>query len=240
MLDPAPGFAADSDTVTAGAVSAALRDLLHSRLDIDHLPDDPIRHVAVCGGRVTVHLALRVSGAAELAQIEAAVAERIRALGTSEVEAVIPGLRVGLLDADIYGPSLPILLGVEDGSTSGTDDAGEAHRSTRGVRASPGELWILPRRAVTCDVPLSLAQTIELSGAVIVTQPARVATVEARKAGQMFASLGVPVLGVVENMTGPFGAGGGQAVSLELEVPFLGACHSMRSSSVRETPGFLP
>lgn len=73
----------------------------------------------------------------------------------------------------------------------------------------------------------------------IVTQPARVATVEARKAGQMFASLGVPVLGVVENMTGPFGAGGGQAVSLELEVPFLGSL-SFDEIVVREGNAGIP
>jgi len=57
---------------------------------------------------------------------------------------------------------------------------------------------------------------------VVVTQPARVAAAEARKAVQMFAALKVPVLGVVENMTGPFGIGAGRSIGAELGVPFLG------------------
>ena len=54
------------------------------------------------------------------------------------------------------------------------------------------------------------------------THPARVATAEARKAVQMFVTLEVPVLGDIENMTGPFGLGAGQFISAELGVPFLG------------------
>jgi ATP-binding protein involved in chromosome partitioning len=69
---------------------------------------------------------------------------------------------------------------------------------------------------------LSLAQAVVLSGAVIVTQPPRVAAAEARKAAEMFRTLGVPVLGIVENMSGPFGRGAGPAVANELGVSFLG------------------
>jgi ATP-binding protein involved in chromosome partitioning len=167
------------------------------------------------------------------------------------------GLRVGLLDADIYGPSLPILLGIEDGAARARMNAEkhilpiEAHglalvsfgfflgerspaiwrgpmvakavrQFARGVAWPPLDVLVVDLPPGTGDVPLSLAQAIELSGAVVVTQPARVATAEARKAVQMFASLEVPVLGVVENMTGPFGAGAGRAVSVESGVPFLG------------------
>ncbi|HEX5071567.1 MAG TPA: Mrp/NBP35 family ATP-binding protein [Gemmatimonadaceae bacterium] len=167
------------------------------------------------------------------------------------------GLRVGLLDADIYGPSLPILLGIEDGVARARMTPEhyivpiEAHtlplvsfgfflgerspaiwrgplvtkaikQFARGVAWPPLDLLVVDLPPGTGDVPLSLAQAIELSGAVVVTQPARVATTEARKAVQMFETLGVPVLGVVENMTGVFGSGGGLAVSRELEVPFLG------------------
>ena len=71
-------------------------------------------------------------------------------------------------------------------------------------------------------MPLSLAQAVSLSGAVIVTQPPRVAVVEARKAAEMFRSLDVAVLGVVENMSGSFGRGAARAVANELSVPFLG------------------
>jgi ATP-binding protein involved in chromosome partitioning len=168
------------------------------------------------------------------------------------------GLSVGLLDADIYGPSLPILLGVEDGAArirmsperhilpleahglplvSFGFFLGEAspaiwrgpmvskavQQFARGVAWPQLDALIVDLPPGTGDVPLSLAQAIELSGAVVVTQPARVATAEARKAFQMFSALGVPVLGVVENMTGLFGVGAGLAVSAELGVPFLGS-----------------
>jgi ATP-binding protein involved in chromosome partitioning len=168
------------------------------------------------------------------------------------------GLRVGLLDADIYGPSLPILLGIEDGAARArmTPEKHiiplEAHglplvsfgfflgerspaiwrgpmvskavkQFARGVAWPELDILVVDLPPGTGDVPLSLAQSIALSGGVIVTQPARVATVEARKAGQMFSMLGVRVLGVIENMTGPFGAGAGETVSAQLGVAFLGS-----------------
>ena len=167
------------------------------------------------------------------------------------------GLRVALLDADIYGPSLPILLGIEDGAARarmtperyiapieahglpmvsfgfflgagspaiwrGPMVAKAVKQFARGVAWPPLDVLVVDLPPGTGDVPLSLAQAIELSGAVVVTQPPRVATAEAHKAVQMFMTLEVPVLGVVENMTGLFGSGGGLAVSQELKVPFLG------------------
>jgi ATP-binding protein involved in chromosome partitioning len=168
------------------------------------------------------------------------------------------GLRVALLDADIYGPSLPIFLGIEDGAARarmtperhivpieahglplvsfgfflgagspaiwrGPMVAKAVKQFARGVAWPPLDVLIVDLPPGTGDVPLSLAQAIELSGAVVVTQPARAATAEARKAVQMFVTLDVPVLGVIENMSGLFGNGGGLAVSQELQVPFLGA-----------------
>jgi ATP-binding protein involved in chromosome partitioning len=167
------------------------------------------------------------------------------------------GLRVGLLDADIYGPSIPILLGIEDGAARARMSPEkqiiplEAHglplvsfgfflgegspaiwrgpmaskavkQFARGVAWPELDILIVDLPPGTGDVPLSLAQGIELSGAVVVTQPARVAVAEARKAVRMFATLDVPVLGVVENMTGAFGGGAGQSVCAELGVSFLG------------------
>src|SRR5689334_16224032 len=167
------------------------------------------------------------------------------------------GLRVGLLDADIYGPSLPILLGLEDGAARaqmtperyivpveahglplvsfgfflgegspaiwrGPMVAKAVKQFARGVAWPPLDILVVDLPPGTGDVPLSLAQAIELSGAVVVTQPARVATAEARKAVQMFSALDVPVLGIAENMSGLFGVGGGRAVSEDLAVPYLG------------------
>jgi len=168
------------------------------------------------------------------------------------------GLRAGLLDADIYGPSLPLLLGIEDGAerVRMTPEKHilplEAHglplisfgfflgegspaiwrgpmvtkavkQFARGVAWPELDVLVVDLPPGTGDIPLSLAQAVVLSGAVVVTQPARVATAEARKAAEMFRTLDVPVLGIVENMTGAFGQGAGLAIAGELGVPFLGA-----------------
>lgn len=167
------------------------------------------------------------------------------------------GARAGLLDADIYGPSLPILLGVEDGASRVRMSAEkhieplEAHglpmisfgfflgegspaiwrgpmvskavkQFARGVAWPTLDVLVVDLPPGTGDVPLSLAQAVALSGAVIVTQPPRVAVSEARKAAEMFRALEVPVLGVVETMSGAFGRGAGRSVASELRVPFLG------------------
>lgn len=167
------------------------------------------------------------------------------------------GLRAGLLDADIYGPSLPILLGLEDGASKVRMSAEkhieplEAHglpvisfgfflgegspaiwrgpmvskavkQFARGVAWPELDVLVVDLPPGTGDVPLSLAQAVALSGAVVVTQPSRVAAAEARKAAEMFRTLEVPVLGVVENMSGVFGHGAGRSVASELGVPFLG------------------
>jgi ATP-binding protein involved in chromosome partitioning len=294
---------ADDHALTSADVSRALREILDSRRNVDYPASEVPHRVSVCGSRVTVHLALQVSGSAELEELETIVSSRLRALGASDVEVVIrrpepplagvrgrgdpwagqvrlatvqhvvavgagkggvgkstiavnlalalarEGLRAALLDADIYGPSLPILLGIEDGAAHivpleahglplvsfgfflgesspaiwrGPMVAKAVKQFARGVAWPPLDVLVVDLPPGTGDVPLSLAQAIELSGAVVVTQPARVAAAEARKAVQMFTALEVPVLGVVENMTGPFGIGAGQSMSAELRVPFLG------------------
>ena len=167
------------------------------------------------------------------------------------------GLRSALLDADIYGPSLPILLGIEDGAARVKMSPEkhilplEAHglpmisfgfflgegspaiwrgpmvskavkQFARGVAWPELDILVVDLPPGTGDIPLSLAQAVALSGAVIVTQPPRVAAAEARKAADMFRTLEFPVLGVVENMSGPFGRGAGRTVAADLSVPFLG------------------
>jgi ATP-binding protein involved in chromosome partitioning len=167
------------------------------------------------------------------------------------------GLRVGLLDADIYGPSLPILLGIEDGASRvrmspektilplyahglpmisfgfflgdgspaiwrGPKVSKAVKQFARGVAWPELDILVVDLPPGTGDIPVSLAQAVVVSGAVVVTQPPRVAAAEARKAGEMFRTLEVPVLGVVENMSGPFGRGAGRTVAHDLAVPFLG------------------
>ncbi|HET8770158.1 MAG TPA: Mrp/NBP35 family ATP-binding protein [Gemmatimonadaceae bacterium] len=167
------------------------------------------------------------------------------------------GLRAALLDADIYGPSVPILLGIEDGATQvrmspektilpiishglpmisfgfflgegspaiwrGPMVSKAVKQFARGVEWPELDVLVVDLPPGTGDIPLSLVQSVEVSGAVIVTQPPRVAAAEARKAVEMFRTLEVKVLGVVENMSGPFGRGAGVAVATEAGVPFLG------------------
>jgi ATP-binding protein involved in chromosome partitioning len=75
----------------------------------------------------------------------------------------------------------------------------------------------------TGDAPLSLAQSVPLMGAVIVSQPQDVAVADALRSIGMYVQLNVPILGVVENMAGElFGQGGGEKLAQEQNVPFLG------------------
>ncbi|HRP08533.1 MAG TPA: Mrp/NBP35 family ATP-binding protein [Gemmatimonadales bacterium] len=177
------------------------------------------------------------------------------------------GARTGILDADIYGPSVPMLLGIEDGArhTRMTPEKQIIPLSAHGLAVISFGFFIGPRspavwrgplvsKAVTQfargvvwpeldvlvvdlppgtgDVPLSLAQAVLLDGAIVVTTPQRLATAEAAKAIDMFRTLEVPLLGVVENMSHatcecgrrshPFGTGGGGALANHAGVPLLG------------------
>ncbi|HSJ23723.1 MAG TPA: Mrp/NBP35 family ATP-binding protein [Longimicrobiales bacterium] len=177
------------------------------------------------------------------------------------------GLSVGLLDADIYGPSVPTLVGLEDGARKvrmtakkhiepldalglrvvsfGFFLGAESPAVWRGPMVgkavkqfSRGVLWgeldvlVVDLPPGTGDVPLSLAQSIVVDGAVVVTTPQRLSVLEAAKAVEMFRKLDVAVLGVVENMSyavcdcgrrsHPFGTGGAEALAVTSGIPLLG------------------
>jgi len=178
------------------------------------------------------------------------------------------GARVGLIDADIYGPSIPLMLGVKEKPNVIQDNEkvklipleafglkmisigllmdDDAPIIWRGPMASGaikqfmadvawGELdyLVFDMPPGTGDIQLTLVQTIPLTGAVIVTTPQEVSLIDARKALKMFERVNVPVLGLIENMSyfiAPdtknrydiFGTGGGERISKELKVPFLG------------------
>ncbi len=141
------------------------------------------------------------------------------------------GARVGILDADIYGPSIPLMLG----KTAPVEVAGERYLpvSAHGIQAmsigyltegEPALIWRGPMLAKsllqmiditqwdeldyllidlppgTGDIQLSLVQKIPLTGAILVTTPQTVATMDAEKALKMFAKTNIEVLGVIENM----------------------------------------
>jgi ATP-binding protein involved in chromosome partitioning len=165
------------------------------------------------------------------------------------------GARVGLLDADIYGPNIPTMMGIHD--IPGTRDnkliPAEAHAvklMSMGFLVKPGQplIWrgpmlnsairqfladvewgeldylIIDLPPGTGDASLSLAQMLPLSGVVIVTLPQAVSLEDASRGLNMFETLEVPILGVIENMRGEFfGSGGGEDLARMAKVPFLGA-----------------
>jgi ATP-binding protein involved in chromosome partitioning len=176
------------------------------------------------------------------------------------------GAKVGLLDADIYGPSIPLMLGMKDGSMEVEDNKlqpADSHglkvvsfgffadqSNQAAIYRGPIISGILKQFLVdtnwseldylivdlppgTGDIPLTLAQTIPITGILVVTTPQDVASHVAVKAVSMFEKLNVPIIGVVENMSHfictkcdekhyIFGEGGAKAISEQFNMPFLG------------------
>ena len=176
------------------------------------------------------------------------------------------GAKVGVLDADVYGPSVPAMLGLSGRPESPDNKSIEPMRAFGVEAMSIGLLvdvdapmiWRGPMATSaltqlfndtrwgdldyllvdlppgTGDIQLTLAQKIPVAGAVIVTTPQEIATLDARKALKMFEKVNVPVLGIVENMAVHvcsncghaehlFGQGGGQAMAAQYGVPLLGS-----------------
>jgi ATP-binding protein involved in chromosome partitioning len=176
------------------------------------------------------------------------------------------GARVGVLDADIYGPSQPMMLGIdkrpesEDGQTMEPLENHGVQVMSIGFLVNQDEamIWrgpmatqaleqllrqtnwdaldylIVDMPPGTGDIQLTLSQRVPMTGAVIVTTPQDIALIDARKAVTMFEKVGVPILGVVENMAVHicsncghaehiFGEGGGKRYAEEKGIPYLGA-----------------
>jgi ATP-binding protein involved in chromosome partitioning len=176
------------------------------------------------------------------------------------------GAVVGMLDADIYGPSQPMMLGIsgrpqtKDGKSMEPMENHGLQVSSIGFMIDPDEpmVWrgpmvtqalqqlldqtnwrnldylIVDMPPGTGDIQLTLSQKVPVTGAVIVTTPQDIALLDARKGLKMFEKVGIPILGVVENMSTHicsncghaeeiFGAGGGQKMCADYGVDFLGA-----------------
>lgn len=176
------------------------------------------------------------------------------------------GATVGLLDADIYGPSQPMMMGVQgkpeshDGKTMEPLVGHGVQVMSIGFLVEPDQamIWrgpmvtqaldqllrqtnwknldylIVDMPPGTGDIQLSLCQRVPLTGAVIVTTPQDIALLDARKGLKMFEKVGVPILGIVENMAVHvcsncghaehiFGAEGGRKMAAEYQVDYLGA-----------------
>jgi ATP-binding protein involved in chromosome partitioning len=176
------------------------------------------------------------------------------------------GARVGLLDADIYGPSQPMMMGISgkpetsDGKTMepmenhgvqvmsiGFLVDGDQAMIWRGPMATQAleqllrqtnwkdlDYLIVDMPPGTGDIQLTLAQRVPLTGAVIVTTPQDIALLDAKKGIKMFEKVGVPILGIVENMAVHvcsncghvehiFGADGGKKMAADYSMDYLGA-----------------
>ena len=176
------------------------------------------------------------------------------------------GASVGVLDADIYGPSQPMMLGInrrpesDDGKTMEPlenygvqvmsigflEDQDEA-MIWRGPMATQAleqllrqtnwkdlDYLIIDMPPGTGDIQLTLSQRVPMTGAVIVTTPQDIALLDAKKGIKMFEKVGVPILGIVENMAAHvcsncghvehiFGADGGKKMAAEYHMDYLGA-----------------
>jgi len=176
------------------------------------------------------------------------------------------GASVGMLDADIYGPSQPMMLGVSgrpatlDGKSMEPLENHGIQVASVGFMIDPDEpmVWrgpmasgalqqlmeqtnwrdldylIVDMPPGTGDIQLTLSQKVPVTGAVIVTTPQDIALLDARKGLKMFEKVGIPILGVVENMSthtctncghteAIFGHGGGEKMCADFGIDFLGA-----------------
>ena len=176
------------------------------------------------------------------------------------------GLAVGVLDADVYGPSIPMMLGLSGRPDSPDGKSIEPMRAHgieamsigllvdqdtpmiwRGPMATSAltqlltdtrwgdlDVLVVDLPPGTGDIQLTMSQKIPVAGAVIVTTPQDIATLDARKALKMFEKLGIAVLGLVENMAVHvctncghaehiFGEGGAGRMSEQYGVPVLGS-----------------
>jgi ATP-binding protein involved in chromosome partitioning len=175
------------------------------------------------------------------------------------------GLRVGILDADIYGPSMPRLFGLS-GKPEVTEKrvirpleahglkimsmgflvseetamvwrgpmvAGAVQQLLREVLWEPLDVLVVDMPPGTGDAQLTLAQSIVLAGAVIVSTPQDLALIDARRGVEMFRKVNAPILGIIENMSlficpncgarhEIFGHGGARREATRIGVPFLG------------------
>jgi ATP-binding protein involved in chromosome partitioning len=176
------------------------------------------------------------------------------------------GAQVGILDADIYGPSQPMMLGITgrpESIEANTIEPMEGHglqassigflieedapmvwrgpmvtsaleQLLRQTRWRDLDYLIVDMPPGTGDIQLTLSQKVPVTGAVIVTTPQDIALLDARKGLKMFEKVGVPIVGIIENMSTYictkcgheehiFGSGGGEKMCKEYGVDFLGA-----------------
>lgn len=243
------------------------QDLETSILAIDGVKKVTIQSVV----EVPVDARIRGSGPLAIKNV-IAVASGKGGVGKSTVAVNIAvtlaqsGAKIGLLDADVYGPNIPTMMGVKNLTTAPSPDGKIEPAEAHGVKLISIGFMVKPDQPIiwrgpmlhtairqflqdvnwgeldylvidlppgTGDAQLSLAQSISVSGGVIVTLPQQVSLEDARRGLEMFRELKIPILGVVENMSylelpdgermDIFGSGGGERLAEDTQVTFVGS-----------------
>src|SRR3989344_565185 len=261
--------------VTEQGLLAALSSVLDPHTGKDFVSTRALRNVQISGGDVAFDVELGYPAKSlvpELRRNLVAAAKGEGGVGKSTTAANLAlalaaeGASVGVLDADIYGPSQPMMLGInrrpesDDGKTMEPlenygvqvmsigflvdQDEAMIWRGPMATQALEQLLrqtnWkdldylIIDMPPGTGDIQLTLSQRVPMTGAVIVTTPQDIALLDAKKGIKMFEKVGVPILGIVENMAAHvcsncghvehiFGADGGKKMAAEYNMDYLGA-----------------
>ncbi|MBV8500622.1 MAG: iron-sulfur cluster carrier protein ApbC [Paucibacter sp.] len=265
--------AAVSFDVELGYPGASLHEGLRMRLEAAVAGIPEVGHVTVgISSQITAHAVQR--GVQLLPGVKniIAVASGKGGVGKSTTAANLAlalaaeGARVGVLDADIYGPSMPQMLGVS-GAPESLDDKLMEPKIGHGLQVmsigflvndDQAMIWrgpmatqaleqllrqtrwqdldylIVDMPPGTGDIALTLSQRVPVTGAVIVTTPQDIALIDAKKGLKMFEKVGVPILGIIENMAVHvctncghaehiFGADGGRKLAEQYGLSYLGA-----------------
>ena len=286
VQDPALGFGLiENDlvrdvTVAGGKVSLTLVSIMHGYpyqeqvetavrekiLNLEGVSDVDITSVV----EVPKDARLKETGGSEIKTI-IAVASGKGGVGKSTLAVNLAvtlaqmGAKVGLMDADVYGPNIPMMMGVgglprqNSQETIIPAEAYDVKMISIGFMVKPDQpivwrgpmlhsaiqqfvrdvIWgdldylVVDLPPGTGDAQLSLVQTVSVTGGVIVTLPQAVSLEDARRGLEMFRQMSIPIIGVVENMSflelpdgqqmDIFGSGGGEKMSQEAGVQFLGA-----------------
>ena len=268
-------------TIDAGRVTATIAWPTHAAAARPALIDRARRALAALDGVTAVEIAsavvVRSASAPEQGRPPLPGVKNVLAVGAGKggvgkttvsvnlaLSLARAGARVGILDGDIYGPNVPLMLGLQAelasdgqqirpaekyglqvvsiGFLTGDDQAviwrgpmvhSAIQQFFRDVGWRDLDYLIIDMPPGTGDVALSLSQTVPVAGAVVVTTPQQVSLADTRRAVRMYQKLGIPPLGIVENMSyfacpnchhesDIFGFGGGEQMAASLDVPFLG------------------
>src|SRR5574337_281087 len=224
---------------TESTVLAAIQTVVDPNTGLDFVASKAVKNLRIDGADVSFDVELGYPAKSQIPALRQALVAAVRGVpGVGNVSANLAlalaaeGARVGILDADIYGPSQPTMMGIA-GKPESRDGKSMQPMERHGVQvmsigflieADNPMIWrgpmvtqaleqllretnwndldylIVDMPPGTGDIALTLSQRVPLTGAVIVTTPQDIALLDAKKGLKMFEKVGVPIVGVVENM----------------------------------------